>query len=177
MKKLYAALVVVSLLLIVDIGVNLTHPRVVVQAQTSATGFILANPATSVSGCAWPTFVPTGTITAIAVCPVNTGTASSSGISLAMNSGAFGPVFSVLGPSTSSGGVISFNGRTGAVIPTASDYSFALLSGIATTAQLPTMVYSFNTRSGTVGLTKADVDALGLTATVPAAPAVTAPVQ
>jgi hypothetical protein len=36
-----------------------------------------------------------------------------------------------------SGGVTSFNGRTGAVTPAASDYGFSQLSGQATNAQLP----------------------------------------
>jgi hypothetical protein len=194
MKKLYATLAVVSLLLIADIYTNLAHPRTVVLAQTTPGGIVWANPATSVSGCAWPTWVPSGTITGIAICPVNTGVASTSGISMAVNSGAFGPVFSVLGPSTSASGVTSFNGRTGAVVPVAKDYSFALLSGAATTAQLPAipftqltgiatasqlppMVSSFNTRTGAVTLTKADVDALGLTAAIPATAAATVPVN
>ena len=194
MRKLYAALTIVSLLLIADIYTNLAHPRVVVRAQSTPGGIVWANPAASVAGCAWPTWVPAGTINGIAMCPVNTGVAATSGISMAVDSGTFGPVFSVLGPSTSASGVTSFNGRTGAVVPVAKDYSFALLSGIATTAQLPAitfaqltgtatpaqlppMVASFNTRTGAVVLTKADVDALGLTAAIPATSATTVPVN
>ncbi|HEX4007854.1 MAG TPA: hypothetical protein VHX60_16900 [Acidobacteriaceae bacterium] len=41
------------------------------------------------------------------------------------------------GGAGSSGGVTSFNGRTAAVSPAASDYSFSQLSGQATNAQLP----------------------------------------
>lgn len=39
--------------------------------------------------------------------------------------------------STSVSGVASFNGRTGTVVPTSADYSFSLISGTATTSQLP----------------------------------------
>jgi hypothetical protein len=53
-------------------------------------------------------------------------------------------------------GVTSFNGRTGAVVPTAADYSFAQLSGTATTAQLPALVNSFNGRTGNVLPASAD---------------------
>jgi hypothetical protein len=141
MKKLYAALAFVSILLVTDIGLNLAHPRIIVQAQSTPVGFILANPATSVSGCAWPTFVPTGTINAIAVCPVNTGTAATSGISLAMNSGAFGSVFPVGGPSS------------GAAITIAATAPItATTNGSTVTIALPS-----------AGL-KTAVDALGLTA-------------
>lgn len=41
------------------------------------------------------------------------------------------------GATISSGGVTSFNGRTGAVAPAANDYSFSQLSGQVTNAQLP----------------------------------------
>jgi hypothetical protein len=52
--------------------------------------------------------------------------------------------------STGTAGVTSFNGRTGAVVPAAGDYSFAQVSGTATTAQLPAVVNSFNGRTGNV---------------------------
>ncbi len=41
------------------------------------------------------------------------------------------------GATVSSGGVASFNGRTGAVAPAANDYSFSQVSGQVTNAQLP----------------------------------------
>lgn len=40
-------------------------------------------------------------------------------------------------PASTATGVISFNGRSGVVVPQTNDYSFALLSGVATNAQLP----------------------------------------
>jgi len=44
--------------------------------------------------------------------------------------------------SSGTAGVTSFNGRTGAVVPTAGDYSFSLLSGSATASQVPPAVNS-----------------------------------
>ncbi len=40
-------------------------------------------------------------------------------------------------PASSFTGVTSFNGRTGVVVPQAGDYSFSLISGVATNVQLP----------------------------------------
>jgi hypothetical protein len=50
----------------------------------------------------------------------------------------------------SSGGVTSFNGRTGAVTPAANDYSFSQLSGTATDAQLTAL--SASKLTGTVAI-------------------------
>ena len=50
-------------------------------------------------------------------------------------------------------GVVSFNGRTGAVVPVASDYAFSQISGVATSAQVPVPpVISVNNKTGAVVL-------------------------
>src|SRR5579885_3538667 len=50
-------------------------------------------------------------------------------------------------------GVISFNGRTGAVAPTANDYNFNQLAGTASVGQIPAGIPAVNIGAGTVGNT------------------------
>ena len=142
MKKVYALLVVTSLLLVANIGVNLARPRVTAQAQSNPGGIEWVQPATSVSGCIWPSWAGTGTITAIAICPVNTGVASTSGVSFALNGGTFSPVFPVTGPGAAASGVTSFGNppRTGAVVLTKADIQQSGISAVATVTAPTTTV-------------------------------------
>ena len=67
--------------------------------------------------------------------------------------GASGTTWNLVGDGAS-GGVSSFNGRSGSVNPSANDYSFAQISGSASTAQLPSsVVYSNQTNTFTVSQT------------------------
>lgn len=65
--------------------------------------------------------------------------------------GAWGSATSLIGPTGPAGGVNSFNGRTGAVVPATGDYSYSQISG--TPASL---VNTFNGRSGAVAPASGD---------------------
>jgi len=96
-----------------------------VSAQSSGMPIILGTQA-AVSGCAWPTAYATVT-NGLALCPLNLTTGPA--LAIAVNGGAF----VAIPMSAAAAGVTSFNGRTGAVVSVAADYSYAQLSGLPTT--------------------------------------------
>lgn len=127
------ATVLLAIALLVHAAVTVFDTPVA-HAQAAPSGsIILLNVATSVSGCTWPTGA---TITqGMAICPINnSGTLS---LALAANGGAFAAY-----PGAQAIGVTSFNGRTGAVVPTANDYTYAQLATPPSTQNCTTATQS-----------------------------------
>ena len=130
---------IISFLTLINFALFLLGPRQVASAQAAGANIIMLNPVTSVASCAWPTGA---TYTAaMALCPVNSGVASTSGLAFAFNGGT---TFTLIG--SSSAGVTSFNGRTGAVLPAAGDYTYAQLSSPPTSVTAGT----FSVTSATI---------------------------
>lgn len=108
----------------------------------TAGGFVILNAQTSLAGCAWPTSFATVT-NGVAVCPLNL--AGQPGLAIAVNGGAF----SQIPMSQASGGVASFNSRTGNVLPAPGDYSYGQISSPPTTLSCTNASLSTGT-SGTL---------------------------
>jgi len=87
-------------------------------------------PIVAPASCVWPTGVTTG----MAACATNDPT---SPIYVALNGGPFQKATAAV-----ASGVSSWNGRTGAVLPAANDYSYSQLSGKPTTVSCTTYTIS-----------------------------------
>jgi len=127
MKKLT---LILSVFTLINLAGWLLAP---VHAQMSAGNVIVMN-AVPIASCVWPAVTPlTNTL---AICATTTGLATASN----------GGTFSLLGV----GGVVSFNGRTGVVIPVEADY--ANLLKFSDLAAPPTSV-----TAGTFSVTSATI--------------------
>jgi hypothetical protein len=122
MKQLTGS-IILSLAMLVSVGWYTSHPFGV-SAQTAS--IVYLGTQTALTGCAWPTAYATVT-NGMALCPLNLPTGPA--LAIAVNGGAF----TQIPMTTAAAGVTSFNGRVGAVVPTANDYSYGQLSGLPTT--------------------------------------------
>jgi hypothetical protein len=120
---------------------SLVSPRSSVQAQTSAVGYLQLGGVSALSQCAWPTYIPTTGIHILAACPVDTGTIATSGVAYAIDGSA------TFAFPNNAAGVTSFNGRTGAVLPKAGDYT-GLITYPSDLVNAPTKLTCTNTTSG-----------------------------
>lgn len=144
MKKTFETIAAYIFTVVAVLAVSMLIHSATVKAQSyGALG--ISSIAPTVAQC------PAGASNVASICPVGSATAGYA-LYVSYNGATYQPLVPVV-----SGVVLSFNGRTGAVVSAQGDYGCGQVTNCT-----PNGVTSFNTRSGAVTLGKADVIATGL---------------